>query len=85
MTSRIEKLGIPIVQITAVPNVAQMVGVNRVLSGQSVTCVVGKSVLTREQEKSLRRKYVLRALEILQMDLEGPELFTLEGRASATN
>jgi glycine reductase len=78
MTSRIEKLGIPIVQITAVPNVAQMVGVNRVLSGQSVTCVVGKSVLTREQEKSLRRKYVLRALEILQMDLDGPGLFTLE-------
>jgi len=65
-----------------VPNVAQMVGVNRVLRGQTITCVVGNSVLTKEQEKALRRKYVLRALEILQTDDVGPQkLFTLEGTA----
>lgn len=64
------------------PNVAQMVGVNRVLRGQTITCVVGNSVLTKEQEKELRRKYVLRALEILQTDDVGPQkLFTLEGTA----
>ena len=64
------------------PNVAQMVGVNRVLRGQTITCVVGNSVLTKEQEKALRRKYVLRALEILQTDDVGPQkLFTLEGTA----
>jgi hypothetical protein len=56
-----------------------MVGVNRILQGQSVTCVVGNSVLTREQEKALRRKYVLRALEILQTDVKAPTIFTLEG------
>ncbi len=56
-----------------------MVGVNRILRGQSITCVVGNSVLTREQEKALRRKYVLRALEILQVDVEAPTIFTLEG------
>ncbi len=67
------------VQITAVPNVSQMVGANRILRGQSITCVVGNSVLTREQEKVLRRKYVLRALEILQADVESPTIFTLEG------
>ena len=64
---------------TAVPNVAQMVGVNRILRGQSITCVVGNSVLTREQEKTLRRKYVLRALEILQTDVEAPTILALEG------
>jgi glycine/betaine/sarcosine/D-proline reductase family selenoprotein B len=68
-----------VVQITAVPNVSQMVGANRILRGQSITCVVGNSVLTREQEKVLRRKYVLRALEILQADVESPTIFTLEG------
>ncbi len=56
-----------------------MVGVNRVLQGQSITCVVGNSVVTKEQEKALRRKYVLKALEILQTDVEKPTIFTLEG------
>jgi glycine/betaine/sarcosine/D-proline reductase family selenoprotein B len=68
-----------VVQITAVPNVSQMVGANRILRGQSITCVVGNSILTREQEKVLRRKYVLRALEILQTNVESPTIFTLEG------
>jgi hypothetical protein len=56
-----------------------MVGVNRILRGQSITCVIGNSVLTKEQEKVLRRKYVLRALEILQTDVTYPTIFTLEG------
>ena len=67
------------VQITAVPNVAKMVGVNRILRGQSITCVVGNSVLTPEQEKGLRRKYVRRALEILQTEVDNPTIFTLDG------
>ncbi len=66
------------VQITAVPNVAQMVGVNRILQGQSVTCVVGNSVLTKEQEKALRRQYVQKALEIFLNHAEAPAIFTLE-------
>jgi hypothetical protein len=56
-----------------------MVGVNRILRGQSITCVVGNSVLTKEQEKSLRRKYAIRALEILQTPVKTPTIFTLEG------
>jgi glycine/betaine/sarcosine/D-proline reductase family selenoprotein B len=68
-----------VVQITAVPNVAKMVGVNRILRGQSITCVVGNSVLTSDQEKALRRKYVRRALEILQTEVDSPNIFTLEG------
>jgi betaine reductase len=72
MALGIEKLGIPVVQITAVPNVAQMVGVNRILRGQTVPCVVGNSALNKEQEKALRRKIIERALEILQMEAPGP-------------
>jgi glycine reductase len=76
----IEKLGIPVIQITAVPNVAQMVGINRILRGQTVPCVVGNSALNKEQEKALRRKIILRALEILQMEAPGSKkVFTLEG------
>jgi betaine reductase len=57
-----------------------MVGVNRILQGQSITCVVGNSVLTREQEKALRRKYILKALEILQTHVDASTIFTLEGK-----
>jgi len=57
-----------------------MVGVNRVLQGQSITCVVGNSVITKEQEKALRRKYVQKALEILQTHVDAPTIFTLEGK-----
>ncbi len=56
-----------------------MVGVNRILQGQSITCVVGNSVLTKEQEKALRRKYILRAIEILQTEVNRSTIFTLEG------
>jgi len=57
-----------------------MVGVNRILQGQSITCVVGNSVVTKEQEKALRRKYVLKALELLQTHVDAPTIFTLEGK-----
>jgi glycine reductase len=76
----IEKLAIPVIQITAVPNVAQMVGINRILRGQTVPCVVGNPALNKEQEKALRRKIILRALDILQMEAPGSKkVFTLEG------
>ncbi len=66
------------VQITAIPPIAKMVGVNRILQGKAITHPVGDPALTKEQELELRRKYLLRALEILQMTVEGPTVFTLE-------
>ncbi len=67
------------VQITAIPSIAQMLGVNRIVQGRAVTNPVGDPSLTREQERELRRKYILRALELLQKDVEGPTVVTLEG------
>ena len=58
-----------------------MVGVNRILRGQTITCVVGNSVLTPAQEADLRRKYVNRALQLLSTKVDGPTIFTLEGTA----
>jgi glycine/betaine/sarcosine/D-proline reductase family selenoprotein B len=70
-----------VVQITAVPDVAKMVGVNRILQGQTVPNPVGNSGMTPQQEKELRHKYVLRAMELFQMEVEGPTVFLLEGMA----
>jgi hypothetical protein len=56
-----------------------MVGVTRILRGLSVTNILGDTKLVREKEKDLRRRYVLRALEILQMEVTDRQIFTLEG------
>jgi hypothetical protein len=58
-----------------------MVGVSRVLRGETITCLIGNPDLTEEQEKVLRREYVQRALEILETGVDSPTVFTLEGTA----
>jgi len=70
-------MGIPVVQITAIPNIPQMLGVNRIVQGRAITNPVGDPALTREQEKELRRKLILKALELLQKDVEGPTVAAL--------
>ena len=45
----------------------------------TITNVLGDSNLTKEEEKTLRRKYIVRALEILKMDINEPRVFTLDG------
>ena len=75
---QIEKLGVPTVQITAVPNIAEMVGVNRILTGVAVPNPVGDPSLTPDQEKILRRKIVDKALEMLQTDYEKSTVVTMD-------
>ena len=66
------------VQITAIPNIAKMVGVNRIVQGQAVTSPLGDPALTEEEEKDLRRQYIVEALELLQKQVDGPTVVTLE-------
>ncbi len=79
MAAAIERQGFPVVNITAVPTVSSMIGVTRVLRGESVANLLGNIEISTVQEKMLRRRYVLRALEILRMDLKEKQVFTLEG------
>jgi len=79
MAAAIERQGFPVVNITAVPTVSSMIGVTRVLRGESVANLLGNIEISAVQEKMLRRRYVLRALEILRMDLKEKQVFTLEG------
>jgi len=70
---------VPVVNITAVPTVSKMMGVTRILRGASVTNLLGDAQMKPDQEKGLRKKYILRALQILQTEIEGQQIFTLEG------
>jgi len=77
-----ERSGFPVVHITAVHAVSKMIGVTRILRGMSVTNVLGDIRFSKEREKLLRRKFVLKALSILQTEIMDQAVFTLEGKAS---
>lgn len=78
---QIEKAGIPVVQITAVPSASVMVGVSRILSGKTITNPYGDAELPPDRERELRRKYITRALELLHTNVDKSTLFTLDGVA----
>ncbi|MHB9074266.1 MAG: hypothetical protein ACYC6G_12155 [Desulfobaccales bacterium] len=66
----IEKLGIPAVQITSIVDVAMMVGVSRLIRGYTITSPVGDFHLKPEEEKAMRRRYMKKAIEMLQHEGE---------------
>jgi len=63
-------VGIVTVVITALPTIAQMTGVNRVLRGISITAPTGDASLAAGDEFSLRRRLLERALTMLSTEVE---------------
>jgi glycine/betaine/sarcosine/D-proline reductase family selenoprotein B len=57
--------------VTALPTIAQMVGTNRILRGVAITSPTGDPSLATGDELALRRRIVVRALEMLATDV-GP-------------
>jgi len=64
----LEKAGIPTVQVTSALPIAKMIGSNRVILGHGIIHVAGDPSVSPEEEKSLRRKLVQRALESLKAE-----------------
>jgi len=54
-----------VTQICAVVDIAGSVGASRILRGFAITCPVGNPNLSAEDEKTCRRRYVDKALEML--------------------
>lgn len=54
------------VQIAAVVDIAKSVGVSRILRGFAITCPVGNPTLGTEDEKISRRRYMEKALDMLE-------------------
>lgn len=70
MTKEIERSGLPIVQVTNLVNIAEGIGVHRVLKGNSVLHVFGNPKLPKESEKEYRVEMVEKALELLTEEPE---------------
>jgi len=60
-----------------------MVGVNRILRGLSIPCVLGDSNLDSDQEKQLRRKYIIKSIDILMTKIEDPTVFFADKKGSS--
>ena len=73
-----DRAGIPNVHINAFLSIAQSVGSNRIVFGGDFTAPTGNPDLPIDREKVYRRKIIDKALGVLQMDVSGPTIFTVD-------
>lgn len=78
MAKELERGGIPTVLVTCLTNVAEMVGANRILAGVAIPHPVGNPGLALGDERQMRRRLLLRALEVLTTPVDSPKLFSVE-------
>jgi glycine reductase complex component B subunit gamma len=68
-------VGIPVTVISALPPLAMQAGANRVVQGVKIEHVCGDPSLSPAADRALRRRLVERALQALQVAVDGPTLF----------
>jgi glycine reductase len=75
MAKELERRGLPVVLISAIPVIPLGAGANRVVKGVRVEHVCGDPGLSDAADKALRRRIVVTALRALQTPVDGPTLF----------
>ncbi len=75
MQKEAERAGIPAALITAIPSVAQSVGVSRIITGGGIPYPAGNPSLSRDREVEFRRRLVEKALEAIATAVKGPTIF----------
>ena len=73
-----DRAGIPNVHINAFTTIAFNVGANRIVFGGDFTAPAGNPDLPPDREKAYRRKIIDKALEVLQTEVAGPTIFTVD-------
>ena len=75
MVKEVERAGIPVVHMCTVVPISLTVGANRIVPTIAIPHPLGNPALDKEQEKSLRRKLVEKALTALTTEVEGQTVF----------
>lgn len=75
MVKEVERAGIPVVHMCTVVPISLTVGANRIVPTVAIPHPLGNPALDKEQEKSLRRKLVEKALTALTTEVEGQTVF----------
>ena len=65
LEKEIERVGIPAVLVTSLIPTARMLGVNRIIQGVGITHPLGDPRVSHEQEKALRKRILIAALQSL--------------------
>ncbi|MCI7403392.1 hypothetical protein [Pyramidobacter sp.] len=66
ITKEIQRAGIPVVQVTNLTKIAEGIGANRILRGNSVLHVFGDPSLPLSSEQNFREEKVKQALDLLE-------------------
>jgi len=64
----IKKLGIPVIQIANLVNIAESYGMRKVVKGMSVDCPLGNPLLPEKEEADMRLRMLEEALSLLETD-----------------
>ena len=75
MVKEIERAGIPVVHMCTVVPISLTVGANRIIPAIAIPHPLGNPALDAKEEKSLRRKLVLKALKALQTEVHVQTVF----------
>ena len=75
MAKELEKEGILTVHICTIVPISKTVGANRIIPAVAIPYPLGDPSKSKDEEKSLRRTLVDKALEAMQAKLEGQTVF----------
>jgi len=75
MVKEIERAGIPVVHMCTVVPISLTVGANRIIPTIAIPHPLGNPALDHNEEKSLRRKLVVKALKALQTEVHVQTVF----------
>lgn len=82
MAKEIEKAGIPTVHVCTIVPISKTVGANRIVPAVAIPHPLGDPGKSREEEKSLRRKLVEKALHALETKIDAQTVFADETLSS---
>jgi len=75
MVKEIERNGFPVVHMCTIVPVSMTVGANRIVPTIAIPHPLGNPALTKEEEKDLRRKLVMKAIKALETEVDGQTVF----------
>jgi glycine reductase len=75
MVKELERAGLPTVHICTIVPISKTVGANRIVPAVAIPHPLGNPALPKEEEKALRRRIILKALEALQTDVQTQTVF----------
>jgi glycine reductase len=75
MVKEIERAGIPVVHMCTIVPISKTVGANRIVPTVAIPHPLGNPSLTPQEEKSLRRGLVEKALRALETEITEQTVF----------